>query len=95
MAQLSNLAIIASFVVVNLALIRLRRSQPREPRPFRVPLALGGVPLPAILGAGLCAYLLSQIELRIVLLGLGLAAAGFVADEAHRQLAARRARPRL
>ena len=91
-AQLTNFAIIASFVVVNLALVRLRQSQPQTPRPFKLSLTLRGAPVSALLGAGLCAYLLSTIDLPVALLGLGLAAAGFAADEAHRWWEARRAR---
>lgn len=91
-AQLTNFAIIASFAVVNLALIRLRRRRPEERRPFRVPLAVGGVPLPALLGAALCAYMLSTIALPVALLGLGLAAAGLAADDLHRRWEASKAR---
>ena len=49
-ANLTNVAIFATFLAINAAVIRLRFKEPQTPRPFRTPLALGGVPVIPVLG---------------------------------------------
>ncbi len=50
LGSLASWAALMAFVAVNAALLWLRRTQPQLRRPFRVPLALGWVSLPALLG---------------------------------------------
>jgi APA family basic amino acid/polyamine antiporter len=58
LGSVSSLAALAAFVLVNVSLIVLRFRHPRMERPFRVPLTLGRVSLPAI-AAGLLALVLA------------------------------------
>ncbi len=48
-ASVSSLATLLAFVTVNVALIVIRRKEPDLLRPFRVPLAVRGVPIPSVL----------------------------------------------
>ena len=78
-AEVTNFAIYILFVGVNLAVIRLRRLLPEEPRPFRAPGAVRGVPVTAALGVLTSVLLLFYIERTAWLLGalmvlLGIAA---------------------
>jgi APA family basic amino acid/polyamine antiporter len=63
-AELANLAFLVVFVVVNASLIRLRRRPAEGEEGFRVPLTVGRVPIPAVLGLlaslGLIGYYLSH-----------------------------------
>jgi len=49
-AEVTNFAIYAIFIIVNLAVIRLRLTQPLAVRSFRIPLSVGPVPITAVLG---------------------------------------------
>ncbi len=49
-ANLTNLALFATFLVMNAAVIALRFREPDLPRPFRVPGAIAGVPVVPVLG---------------------------------------------
>ncbi|MCW3012225.1 MAG: putative amino acid permease [Solirubrobacterales bacterium] len=55
-AELVSIGTLFAFLVVNLGVILLRRTQPELPRRFRVPL----VPLLPGIGAALCVYLMLQ-----------------------------------
>jgi APA family basic amino acid/polyamine antiporter len=57
-AKLVNIGTLFAFLIVNLGVIVLRRTQPDLPRGFRVPL----VPLFPLIGAGLCIYLMTRLE---------------------------------
>jgi APA family basic amino acid/polyamine antiporter len=57
-AKLVNIGTLFAFLVVNLGVIVLRRTQPGLERGFRVPL----VPLFPLIGAGLCIYLMTRLE---------------------------------
>jgi len=78
-AQVTNFAVFTAFVIVNGALIRLRRTRPEAPRPFRLRGAIAGAPVASLIG-GLGAIALAfsmEIEALlggavILLLGLGL-----------------------
>jgi basic amino acid/polyamine antiporter, APA family len=50
-ASLSSLASLCAFFAVNTALVVLRLRAPERERPFRVPLSVGNVPIPSVLGA--------------------------------------------
>jgi APA family basic amino acid/polyamine antiporter len=57
-AKLVNIGTLFAFLIVNLGVIFLRRTQPALERGFRVPL----VPLFPLIGAGLCIYLMTRLE---------------------------------
>lgn len=57
-ALVANFFVFLMFLLMNLAVIVLRRRQPELERPFRVPLAVAGVPLPSALGLLLTLLLL-------------------------------------
>jgi APA family basic amino acid/polyamine antiporter len=57
-AKLVNIGTLFAFLIVNLGVIVLRRTQPDLHRGFRVPL----VPLFPLIGAGLCIYLMTRLE---------------------------------
>jgi amino acid transporter len=73
-ASVSSFAALIAFVLVNAAVIVLRRRKPKLERPFRVPLAVGGVPLPALLGAVLAAMLIARLPAIGLAIGAGLLA---------------------
>ena len=56
-AQLVNIGTLFAFLIVNVAVIWLRRTKPEMKRGFRVPL----VPVFPIIGALLCAYLMTKL----------------------------------
>ena len=56
-AQLVNIGTLFAFLIVNVAVIWLRRTKPEMERGFRVPL----VPVVPIIGALLCAYLMTKL----------------------------------
>jgi basic amino acid/polyamine antiporter, APA family len=57
-AKLVNIGTLFAFVLVNVGVIVLRRTQPDLERGFRVPL----VPLFPLIGTGLCIYLMTKLE---------------------------------
>jgi APA family basic amino acid/polyamine antiporter len=59
-SSVSSLATLLSFLAVAIAVIALRRRRPELERPFRVPLALRGVPLPAVLAIAAVLALATQ-----------------------------------
>jgi APA family basic amino acid/polyamine antiporter len=70
LAEMSSFAALAAFFAVNLALIVLRYRQPRHARPFRVPGAIGRMPVLPVLAIGAIVLLLVHFELMIYLAGL-------------------------
>jgi APA family basic amino acid/polyamine antiporter len=58
-AKLVNIGTLFAFLIVNIGVIILRRTQPELERGFRVPL----VPWFPLIGAALCIYLMTKLEL--------------------------------
>jgi APA family basic amino acid/polyamine antiporter len=54
MVELSNIGTLFAFLLVNLGVIILRRTDPNRPRAFKIP----GVPVVPLIGIGLCLYLM-------------------------------------
>ena len=77
-ASVTDFAVYLVFVAVNVVVIVLRHRQPRRYRPFRVPLAIGPVPLPALAGLLLVLVLLPRLEPAAIALGLGITLVGVV-----------------
>jgi amino acid transporter len=61
-ASVSSFVSLVAFMSVNVALIVLRYRDPERRRPFRVPLALGRLPVLPVLGAASSFLLLTQLE---------------------------------
>ena len=60
--SIASLLALVTFASVNAALVRLRFTHPETERPFRVPLPLGRVPLPTVLGLLVVLLLLTRFE---------------------------------
>lgn len=73
-ASVSSLATMSAFIAVNTALIALRLRDPDRPRPFRVPLTIGRIPLFPIAGAAIAAIFLLQFPAKVY----GVGACGFI-----------------
>jgi basic amino acid/polyamine antiporter, APA family len=55
LASLYSFGVLLAFTAAQLAVIRLRFSHPEKRRPYRVPLSIGRVPVPSVIGAVLTA----------------------------------------
>jgi APA family basic amino acid/polyamine antiporter len=75
-ASVTDFAVYVVFLAVNATVIVLRRRAPSRARPFRVPVSLGGVPVPAVLGFLAAAAMLPQLEPRSASVGMAFVAAG-------------------
>lgn len=75
-ASISACGILLVFIGVQVALVSLRLRDPDRERPFRVPLAVGRIPLPPLLGMLACAALLTRFEARVYLVVAVATAAG-------------------
>src|ERR671924_317960 len=53
LASLFSFGVLLAFTAAQLAVIKLRFTDPERRRPFRVPLTVGRIPLPSVLGAAL------------------------------------------
>jgi basic amino acid/polyamine antiporter, APA family len=56
LASLYSFGVLLAFTAAQLAVIKLRLSHPEKRRPYRVPLNVGVVPLPSVVGAALTAF---------------------------------------
>jgi APA family basic amino acid/polyamine antiporter len=64
MGSVASLLALVTFAAVNAALVRLRFTLPDQERPFRVPLPLGRVPLPTLIGLLVVLLVLTRFEPR-------------------------------
>jgi APA family basic amino acid/polyamine antiporter len=78
-ANLANFTIFLTFLAINAALIVLRYRLPGARRPFRVPLAMGKMPLIPLLGMAFNAFMLAQLPFYVLLSGSALALLGGLA----------------
>jgi amino acid transporter len=69
LAGLSSFASILAFAAVNVALIALRYRLPNEHRPFRIPLAIGRLPILPVMAIGALGILMTQFERKVYLAG--------------------------
>lgn len=77
-AQVTNFAVFGLFLTVNLAVIRLRRQRPALARPFRIPGAVGGVPITAAIGVAGTLLLAVTMDGDAFIAGLAALAVGTV-----------------
>jgi basic amino acid/polyamine antiporter, APA family len=61
-AAVTDFAVYAIFIVVNVALVALRYRMPDTPRSFATPLSVGRLPLLPLLGAAAAAIMALQLE---------------------------------
>jgi APA family basic amino acid/polyamine antiporter len=77
-ASLTSFASLIAFMAVNVAVIALRYRAPDRRRPFRVPLAIGRLPLLPVAAMLVSGLLLAQFERVVYVVGLGLLAGAFI-----------------
>ena len=82
-ASVTDAAVYATFLAVNVAVVLLRVRRPDLLRPFRSPGAVGGVPVLPILGIATIALVLPALPLRALLLSAGLGAIGLLIHAAQ------------
>jgi len=80
-AGATNFAVFIGFAAVNLSLIVLRFTMPDVPRPFRVPLNVGRLPLLPVIALASVAFLTANLERDALLIGFGLFVSGLMAME--------------
>ncbi len=76
LAQVTNFAVLAIFIAVNAAVVRLRFSQPSHERPFCLPLAPGRVPVTAAVALLGAVTLAAFVELEALVTGIATLAVG-------------------
>lgn len=68
-AMVANFTLYITFAVINAAVILLRFRMPDRPRPFRVPLSIGRLPVLPLLGILTCVLFLFQLDIRVLFIG--------------------------
>jgi len=76
-AEVTNFAIFATFIIINGALISLRYKQPNTKRVFKVPLSIGKFPILPLIGIITCVFLIAYLSLIVILGGVILCAIGY------------------
>ena len=82
--DLTNIGTLFAFILVCLGVIVLRHADPNRPRPFRVPAAIGRMPILPLLAIASILWLLAYFDWHIYFAGaiaLGLTALTFVARQ--------------
>ena len=72
LAELSSFVALLAFLAVNLALIILRYRLPDHPRPFRVPLSIGRMPVVPLAAIASICLLLANFDWTIIAAGAGI-----------------------
>jgi APA family basic amino acid/polyamine antiporter len=80
-AGATNFAVFIGFAAVNVSLIVLRYTRPDVPRPFRVPLNVGRLPLLPVVALASVAFMTANLEPNALLIGAALFVSGVVAME--------------
>ena len=80
-ASLTTFAVFASFIMINLAVIRLRYKIPHFYRTFKIPLNIGRFPVLPAIGAVICGFMLFQYARDVILMGIAILAIGFVLSQ--------------
>ncbi len=77
-ANVDNFTLFVTFFVINAAMIILRFKEPRAKRAFRVPIAIGKLPILPLFGIIFCIFMLLQLELKVLLTGTALIVLGWL-----------------
>ena len=75
-ASIVVFAVVITFAMVNISVILLRYVEPDLERPFRVPGNIGKFPVLPLVGFGVTVYMAMQFDLTVILVGVGIIAAG-------------------
>ncbi|MCZ7358291.1 MAG: amino acid permease [Candidatus Methanoperedens sp.] len=75
-ANVDNFTLFVTFFVINAAMIVLRYKEPDLRRPFMVPLSIGKFPVLPLFGILFCIFMISQLELKVLLTGIILVVLG-------------------
>ncbi len=68
-ANVTNFTLFVTFVVINASVIALRYRAPGAARPFRIPGAVGTLPVIPVIGMGSSLFLLAQLGTPVLLVG--------------------------
>ena len=78
-AEMTNFAVFATFIIINIALITMRLKEKKPfTKGFRAPFSIKKVPITAVLGLFSSLFLLLQLPMFVILGGLGVLAGGAV-----------------
>jgi APA family basic amino acid/polyamine antiporter len=77
-ANVNNFTVFVTFITINAALIFLRYRKPEISKPFKVPLAIDRFPLLPFLGLILNIFMLAQLTLEVMAIGIVLTAVGIL-----------------
>jgi len=83
-ASVTDFGVYAIFIVVNAAVLVLRRTRPAAPRTMRVPCNVAGVPVPAVLAIVTVGVMMLRLDPLAWLLGLAVLMSGVLAWAAPR-----------
>ena len=78
-AGATNFAVFVGFAAVNLSLIVLRFTHPDVPRPFRVPFAIGRLPILPVISLALVGFMTAHLDRDALLIGSALFVLGVAA----------------
>ena len=77
-ANITNFTLFVTFFVINAAVILLRYKEPKMKRPFRVPVNIGKFTVLPLFGILFCVFMLFQLELTVLLIGVALVILGWL-----------------
>ena len=77
-ANITNFVIFITFLAVNLSVLILRFTRPKEPRAFKIPFNIGPIPVTAVLGVLSCLYMLTFFEMDVIQIGVLIGVIGIV-----------------
>ncbi|HUV82412.1 MAG TPA: amino acid permease [archaeon] len=78
LANVTNYTLFLTFIVINAAIIWLRYKEPEVTRPFRIPINIGNLPILPIIGLVSCLFMLLQMDISILIVGVLLTVVGGV-----------------
>jgi len=78
-ANINNFIVFITFIVINASLILLRYHKPEITRPFQVPLSIGRLPIMPALAIFFNAFMMLQLSVQVLAIGVGLTILGFLA----------------
>lgn len=76
LASVTNYTLFLTFIVINAAVIWLRYKEPQLSRPFRMPINTGKLPVLPIIGLFSCLFMLLQMDITILIVGVSLTIVG-------------------
>lgn len=80
-AELTNFTVFITFALVNLALIMLRYKMPKAKRQFKVPFAIGKMPVLPLFGLLTSLFMILNLKIFVIAAGIGVTIVGVVLGE--------------